>query len=775
MIERINGQLVAASAWLVVVVVVILMALKQGPLFDTSIFALLPESDQSALVKSSTERMSERYARRLILLLAGDDDNDVRLAVDDLAQKLSGIRGINQVLWQVDGNQVQQFYDEQYPYRFALLEPGLRKTLENNNAQLIADNALLRIYSILSVGQSSIIGDPFGLFAQSVSRQSNELNLQVSRSMLKVPGEGRPSYVVMLTLAGDPFSPDLQQNLLRVIESERSELSTSGITIKMSGLLLHAAAGARQATQEISTIGLGSLFGIVVLMLLIFRRIKPLMLMLFPVFIGCLTAASVTLLIFGKVHLVTFAFGAGLVGVSIDYALHYLCERRVSASNQVLRRIMPGLILGLFSSVMAYAAQSLTPFPGLRQMAVFSVVGLCAAWLTVVLWFPLLTRDEIIQPLPGAAKLDAFRHWFPRLEQSLMLKALLIMAILFSIFTLWGTRNHEDIRLLQTSPEALIQQERTVQKALGISSSAQFFLINSDSLEQCLQIEEQLAPVLSTLKKEGQLEGYLALSMRLPSLKQQALNVKLVNQLYQSQLDPFFQKLNIADSKLIKAQLDFNQKKTDRLTPDVWLQQQSSENWRDLIVDNTEHSAATVIRLNGLLSDDVKQSFLSLANATPGVHYIDQTKNISELMEKYRAEVITWVSMAYLFVFCILLLRYKVEVWRIALPPLLASLFTLAMLVQLEQGINLFHLMALILVLGIGLDMGIFLTETAEASHTWLAVSLSAYTSLLAFGLLALSKTPVLHHFGLAVLLGLCFVWLLVPVMRKNDAKEISI
>lgn len=775
MIGRINGWLMAASGWLLVVIVVTLLALKQGPLFDTSIFALLPESDQSVLVKNATERLSDRYARRLTLLLAGDDDNEVRQAVGDLAQKLSSVGGISRVLWQVDGNQLQQFHDELYPYRFAVLDPDIKEALTTNNFESIADNALLRLYSILSVGQSSMIDDPFGLFTPSVSHQSSQLNLQVSSSMLKVSGEAQPGYVIMLTLTDNPFSPDLQQTLLSAIESKRDDLIASGITIKMSGLLLHAAAGAKQATQEISTIGLGSLFGIVVLMLLVFRRIKPLMLMLFPVFIGCLTAASVTLLVFGKVHLVTFAFGAGLVGVSIDYALHFLCERRVSVANQVLKRVMPGLILGLFSSVMAYAAQSLTPFPGLRQMALFSVVGLSAAWLTVVLWFPMLTQSEVIQPLPSAAKLDALRHWFPHLEKNPKLMVLLMLAVLLSVYSLWGISNHEDIRLLQTSSKALIQQDQTVQKALGLSSSAQFFLINSDSLEQCLQIEAQLTSVLNTFKKEGQLEDYLALSMRLPSLKQQTQNVALVNQLYQHQLEPFFQKLKIADSKLVEAQLGFDQKKMHRLTPDVWLQQQSSENWRDLIVDNTEHSAATVIRLSGLLSDEVKQSFVSLANATPGVYYIDQTKNISELLEKYRAEVINRVLIAYLFVFCILLLRYKVQVWRIVLPPLLASLLTLAMLVQLEQGINLFHLMALILVLGIGLDMGIFLTETAEASHTWLAVSLSTYTSLLAFGLLALSKTPVLHHFGIAVLLGLCFVWLLVPVMRKNNAKEVSV
>ena len=65
-----------------------------------------------------------------------------------------------------------------------------------------------------------------------------------------------------------------------------------------------------------------------------------------------------------------------------------------------------------------------------------------------------------------------------------------------------------------------------------------------------------------------------------------------------------------------------------------------------------------------------------------------------------------------------------------------------------------------------------FLAETGEASQTWLAVSLSTWTSLLAFGLLALSRTPVLHHFGVTVAIGLGLVWLLSPTMRATRAGE---
>ena len=40
--------------------------------------------------------------------------------------------------------------------------------------------------------------------------------------------------------------------------------------------------------------------------------------------------------------------------------------------------------------MIGYLTLYLAPFPGLHQIAVFSAVGLLAAWVTVVLWLPLL-------------------------------------------------------------------------------------------------------------------------------------------------------------------------------------------------------------------------------------------------------------------------------------------------------------------------------------------------------------------------------------------------
>jgi predicted exporter len=72
--------------------------------------------------------------------------------------------------------------------------------------------------------------------------------------------------------------------------------------------------------------------------------------------------------------------------------------------------------------------------------------------------------------------------------------------------------------------------------------------------------------------------------------------------------------------------------------------------------------------------------------------------------------------------------------------------------------------------LGVGVDYGIFLHEQKDdTDHTaWLAVGLSALSTLLSFGLLGLSNTPALQAFGLTMLVGTASVWMLAPCFRKE-------
>ena len=88
------------------------------------------------------------------------------------------------------------------------------------------------------------------------------------------------------------------------------------------------------------------------------------------------------------------------------------------------------------------------------------------------------------------------------------------------------------------------------------------------------------------------------------------------------------------------------------------------------------------------------------------------------------------------------------------LPSLLVAIFLLAGFALTGTRANLLHVMALIMVLGMGVDYGIFLVDTAgrrqEVGATMLSLLLSCLTTALVFGTLALSSQPALRAIGIS-------------------------
>ena len=81
-------------------------------------------------------------------------------------------------------------------------------------------------------------------------------------------------------------------------------------------------------------------------------------------------------------------------------------------------------------------------------------------------------------------------------------------------------------------------------------------------------------------------------------------------------------------------------------------------------------------------------------------------------------------------------------------------------------------LVGVLLVVALAFDYAIFFVSGLERAEVQLAVGLSALTSMLAFGMLAFSQTPVIAGFGLTVLVGILVAVLTAPVLTKIGIKE---
>lgn len=745
---------------------------------ETDILAMLPSEERDPVLQQAIVHMADAAQQRMIVLIGAANWTQAQLAADAYRAVLASRNDQFRLDEPLTTRTEQGWIDQLWPYRSVLLSAAQRNELASQPASHWVDVAQRHLYSpfgAIKVGAWQ--DDPFGLFAGWAQDRARQTSVRPSDGRLRVDA-GDKSYVVMpVELRGQAFSLATQEAVMPVLQQAReaAQRAAADVDVRSAGLILHAAAASRQASKEMSTIGLGSMAGILMLMWLTFRSAKPIGLVVLSVGVGCLGAVSVCWLLFGRLHLVTLVFGASLIGVAQDYGIHYLCSRlgdqQCRNPSQLLQEILPGMILAILTTVVAYLALALTPFPGLRQIAAFSAVGLLCAWFTVVFWFPVLDRKPM-RKSPMMEWYGRSRAVWPQLGRNRASVAVAVAVLMFAALGISRLESNDDIRLLQNSPQNLLDAQVEVSKLLAAPTLAQFYLVRGTSQEVVLQREEALKDRLDKLVASDVLTGYQALSDWVPSHQTQSANRDLTERA-----------LTAPDSALTKLATQLGeddvwvQQVRSRtiapatpLTLEMFLQGPAGEAWRHLWLGKVDDGYASVVALRGVEYRDLP-ALQAAGQALPGVQWVDKVGETSSLLGRYRHHMGWVVLISYATVYLLLLMRYRSAAWRVMAPTLVASAVTLAVFGIAGQPINLFHVLALLLILGMGIDYGIFLQEHPNREHkaAWLAVGLSAVSTLLAFGLLGLSATPAIQGFGLTMLIGVGIVWLIAPCFGKDQ------
>jgi predicted exporter len=211
------------------------------------------------------------------------------------------------------------------------------------------------------------------------------------------------------------------------------------------------------------------------------------------------------------------------------------------------------------------------------------------------------------------------------------------------------------------------------------------------------------------------------------------------------------------------------------LEPHDFLKEPASQPVRHLWLGQVNGGFASVVGLRGVSAASLPLLHQA-GSGLDGVQWVDKAGEISAVLAHYRKYMGWVVLLSYFAVYGLLYPRYRGATWRVVLPTALASILTLALLGLTGQGLQLFHVLALMLLLGVGVDYGIFFQEHLDGRDliAWLAVVLSALSTLLSFGLLSLSKTPALQAFGSTILIGTVTVWLIVPCFGREQPQPVE-
>lgn len=776
-VMRISASLTSAKwgfAWLALVgcAVAVVASFSRDDAIRANILELLPGELAQETVGGVARELAQAAAERLIFVVGHAESGAAMEAAALLAERLAasdGIRGVTHELEIADAQPLLDFYAAA---RDRALTPAQVEAILEDGGRRVADIALAQMFGPASPGDGARIeSDPFFLFADAMRSRLPSFGRFAPRGgPLVAEADGASWVLVTAQLHGDALEPRRQRAIANEVGRIETELERRwpGIELRRAGVLFYNEAGTRAAQGDVSLIGTGSVAGIMLLLLATFRSTRPLLMAILSTAAGITCGIAATLLAFGSIHVLTLVFGAGLIGVAIDYTFHYVTEERFGSSARpadILANIAPAMTLGGLTSMAAYGALLFSPFPGLRQVAVFSVAGLAGALFTVFAVFPRWRAPDAAQPMPLlgriAARFLAAAQGMERRTRVAILGAALALASAGLAIVSFD----DDVRRLQARPAELVADEAFLSELVGNMPSTSFILVQGATPDEVLEREEALREELDRLRARGELGAYSAVSQWVPSRATQARSAEAYRALARVHLEPLLSMIGFDQEDAVA----IRDRTVARISPPLeiedWLETATGAEARALWLGETGGAYRSVVLLRG--AGDARG--LELLAARDYFTYYDQASRLTEIFRAYRSQVKYALGLALLVAAggFSLALGWRVAS-RILFVPALAACIALSAAYLVTGPLSLFSIAALFVVLGVGVDFSLFVAlRRGGAAVVMLAVTLSMLTTLMSFGLLSFSSTSAVSSFGFTVLIGILSCYLLTPLVVR--------
>ncbi|QGU17210.1 MMPL family transporter [Leclercia sp. 119287] len=747
-----------ALVWAAVCLVLLgmLLTLLPGARLNSSVLAMLPKQSLGAIPPALNDGFIERLDRQLVWLVSPGKQPDPQVAQHWLSL-LQGAGSLHEVKGPMDAAGQKAWGAFFWQHRNGLIDPATRARLQNGG-EAQAQWILSQLYSAFSgVSGKELQNDPLMLMRGSqlaLAQNSQKLRLMDGWLVTK-DDAGNYWYLLHGELAGSSFDMQQTHRLVTRLHDLESQLKTQYPQAQLlsRGTVFYSDYASQQAKQDISTLGVATVLGVILLIVAVFRSLRPLLLCLLSIAMGALAGTVTTLLLFGELHLMTLVMSMSIIGISADYTLYYLTERMVHGGQdspwQSLAKVRNALLLALLTTVAAYFIMMLAPFPGIRQMAVFAAAGLSAACLTVIFWHPWLCRGLPVRPVPARALMLRWLSAWRDRRVSVGLPVALALAALAGIATL---RVDDDIAQLQALPQDILAQEKTITALTGQRVDQKWFVVHGASAQQTLERLEAFTPTLARAQQAGDLKSWRTLPLN--SLAQQERDLALLRQ-----AAPAVTRV-LQNAGMTTVSPDLN---ATPVQVDTWLASPASEGWRLLWLTLPGGESGVLVPVDGVKNSPALRE---LAEQHPGVVWMDRKASFDSLFALYRAVLTGLLVVALATIACGAMLRLGWRKGLITLVPSLVSLGCgLAALAVSGHPVNLFSLLALVLVLGIGINYTLFFNNPRGTPLTsMLAITLAMMTTLLTLGMLVFSATQAIGSFGIVLVSGIFTAFLLAPL-----------
>ncbi|MBS1777197.1 MAG: MMPL family transporter [Bacteroidetes bacterium] len=746
------------------------------------ISSMLPDSKA---IKAMNEVISHTQAGEQIIFLLSFDDStytnpDSLIAA---AQDLNGsvlqknAKWIDSVSTQVGGGQeevITQIFRENIPLFLTesdfqrldtLTQPdAIAKTLEQNKKLLLSPASVVFKQFVAQdpIGMSSLIWKKLSVLQFDPSYELYDGYL-LSNNQRRLTFFLKPKHKASETGINSTFFASLNNDL------NQWRSNHAGVHVVYFGGPAVAAGNASQLRTDTIVTLTATVILLMALTYYFFRRKRTPLLLLVPVVYGAAMGMGIVYLVQGSVSVIALGAGAIILGIAIDFSIHFLSHARHAKDiPATIAELAHPLTIGSFTTIAAFLSLRFVHTPILQDLGLFAAGSLTGAALCTLIFlphFPLGIRHET----ESKTIFDKMGNWHPEKNKWLVLGIFLLTPVM--VYFAQDVEFDSDLMHLNYLSPEMQQAQKEVGDANAMALSSVFVVANGKSGEDALQKLERENTVIQQLSDSGYIKSSSNPIHLLPSLAEQKRRIARWHTFWSKQK----QASVLQTIQNVAPGLGFDVKAFSAFEENI------SRTYNPL-----DSSATNTIKgfFPGGFSNDTSQHYVIAALRVPqtfrshvfskletdkSVTITDRQQGAVQLVDILDNDFNHIALYSSLIVFFALLIGYgRIELAIMAFLPMIVSwIWILGLMSLLGLKFNIVNIIISSLIFGLGDDYAIFTmdglvekfkTGSNKLNSVRAAVYVSVATVVIGLGVLLLANHPALKSIAFISVTGLVCV-----------------
>jgi len=598
--------------------------------------------------------------------------------------------------------------------------------------------------------------DPLGICAETMKAlmlQNQGNGLRFNQGAL-LSADGRYALILAEPAESMADSEAARAVMARVREAIRA--LPEGTEILVAGGHRHTEENADVIQADMQRVLPLSLAFLVLAYLIFVRTWKGLAIVLLPS-ASLMVAAAFTALVYGSLSGIVLGFGSVVLCIAADYAIHvYYAMRSGEDVPDALTRLTFPVLFGAVTTFAAFLAFSSSSIPCIIQMGTLATMGIVMAVLLSLVVLPHILAGGKPACAHAAIQPTGMRV---RSRPLLCFWAVMGAAILC---LLWNISVNGDIRTLSYVSGSIREDEARLRESFGALRERGMFAVSGATMQEALARNDA---VWEALRENASQNGWdisilTSLAPIMPSEATQRSRHGAWKHFWAAHAGVTMQRLDAASAAAGFTDGAFSPfREWIAAPPPLVTPELLRQGGFDLVSMLTRENQSSALVYSLVQGDTIPASARDILQGH-GALFVSGATFREEMDAVTRTELLRLgsISLLAILVLSAALLRSPTRMGMTLLPVGAALCAVLAAFKLAGMSLNIFHAMALPLVICLSVDYGIFILANLEGRlhrESRMGVFLSGITTLSGFCVLLLAKHPALHSLGLSVTVGL--------------------